>query len=617
MILERSFISPWAKVVLCALGFVLVSSGCSSCIEGELSTRPATEDGERVVTPGGTAAEANDYFLVASGPTTYTVDVGKEVKFGVFLYSKSTGEPVQQERLQFELVDGALHGVLAARNKSTGSDGLAEMTMRALDAAGTATIKVSHPLANEIEFKINVMSAATADIQVNMINTNPTIMRLKDIDVRLYPGVGYSCNEFFPLRQQTEPLEHFQVSTVNQEVFFNGLNPNKKYIVTAIARGQEHGQLAASGCVEDVRLSPDEITTVDLGLVLIPMNPVGRYEAISYWDFSQAVEDSGPVGATIVRILNVFQNPGDAIYNEVIELVKFAVGGIISGAIDTFLSTTGLDDQFKNLIDTTIENNDALRRVRDAGRDVRNVIAHLEVTSQLTIGKVSSSYEFSGTDNWLGVTVYWRWNCPDNAPADCGAIPLLVDGAGDVADLGILSSHWDGRVVAYDQLQIDQHPLTLRYGRLIIYILNEVIIPELTDGNASSLSEAFGYWVGCDSIAEGLTGSDREACALGACIYADDVENFCNSAVSTVFGFADAYVRTLEFDIGLSVGGEAKMIEENSDGFVDRIVDGTYEGFMSTSGSVSMDGGPQQGASASPVSATWSATRVDFETNNL
>ena len=45
-----------------------------------------------------------------------------------------------------------------------------------------------------------------------------------------------------------------------------------------------------------------------------------------------------------MRILNIFNNPGQAIYDEIINLVEFAVGGIISTGIDAFLRATGLDD---------------------------------------------------------------------------------------------------------------------------------------------------------------------------------------------------------------------------------------------------------------------------------
>jgi hypothetical protein len=238
------------------------------------------------------------------------------------------------------------------------------------------------------------------------------------------------------------------------------------------------------------------------------------------------------------------------------------------------------------------------------------VVADLEVHSELTIGKLGSDYEFRGTDNWLGVTLYWRWNCDQNSPPDCGAIDLVADANGQLGSLGVVSSEWTGRVAAYNQLQIDQHPQTLRYGRLIMYILNDVIIPELTDGNANSLSDAFAYWIGCGSLASSITGSDGEIGALGATITDDQIENFCTNAVSTVFGFADLIVNNLEFDLGMRIGGEATMIETTSDGFVDLMEDGTYNGYIqSTDANTSGQG--------SPIEATWSAERIDSQTDNL
>src|SRR5699024_2775888 len=132
--------------------------------------------------------------------------------------------------------------------------------------------------------------------------------------------------------------------------------------------------------------------------------------------------------------------------------------------------------------------NDALRRIRDAGRDLRDVVANLEVHSVLTISDVSMKYDLQGRDNWLGVTLYWRWNCDQNSPPDCGAINLVADSEGRLGELGLLSSEWTGRLGSYNQLQIDRHPINLRYGRLIIYVLNEVILPRITNDNAHSMS---------------------------------------------------------------------------------------------------------------------------------
>ena len=600
-----------ARTVLLSVTLMWGATGCSSCTEGTLGTRESEEGELRDEMDPNRPAEANDYVLVAAGARQHSVDVGRDLTLGVYLYSKTSGEAVQDEMIQYEVIEGAALANLASAQGSTDTEGLSQMTLRAQDRPGEVTIKVSHPLSNEVTFTVSLLAAATSDIRVEMINTNPSILTLNNIDVRLYPSAGYSCNEFLPLRQQTEPLELVRAATVNQQVDFAGLNPSKRFIVTAVARGEEYGQIAASGCVEDIVLSPNEVSKVELALILIPLNPVGRYEVNAYWDYSEAVAESGPVGATITRILALFEDPGEAIYNEIIAFVRNTVGGLISGAFNTFLSLTNLDDAFKNMINNAVEGNQALRRVRDAGRDVGEVISNLHVTSIMTVGKVNSSYEFSAADNWLGVTVYWRWDCAENAPPECGAIPLLVEGGTDVADLGILSTQWNGRVVAYDQLQVDQHPLTLRYGRLLIYILNDVIIDRLTDGNANSLSEAFAYWVGCGSLATTITGADGEICALSACLEDSQIEGFCATAVGTVFGFADALIRSLEFDVGMRVGGDATLIEQDSDGFVDQIVEGRYEGFMTGSD------GSGQGVSAAPINATWEAVRVGFETDNL
>lgn len=612
--------SPWyGRGARWLLALFLLGSALPACGDSTVSSNTNIEDEEREDTPTGMPGLTNQYFLVANGSSEIEVPVGGDAPLSVFLYSKKTGEPVASESIAYEILEGGELASLGALNGTTDDTGESGVELRALDTPGQVNVKVTHPSANDIEFAISIVPRPVGGIDVALTNTAPTIMTLSDVNVRLYESVGYSCNEFLPLRQQPTELLLRNAPSTSQPVAFDDLDVTKKYMITGIARG-ERGQIAAAGCVEDIRVDADDRSQVELPLQLIPINPVGRYQVTSNWDFTQAVADSGPVGSTIVRILNIFQNPGQALYDEIINLVSFAVGGLISGAIDTFLSATGLDDQFQGMINDFIENNEVLRKVRDAGRDIRDVIANLEVTSELTIGKLSSSYEFTGVDNWLGVTVYWRWNCDANAPPECGAIPLLVDGGNDVAELGILSSQWSGRVVAYDQLQIDQHPLTLRYGRLIIYVLNEVILPALTDGNATSLSEAFAYWIGCRNLAESITGSDGEECALGVCIYADDIEGFCQSATTTVFGFADALVRNLEFDIGLRVGGGATLIEEDSDGFVDRMIDGTFEGYMTTSGGggngqgMGMGG---QGTTAAPINATWEAIKLDYQTDNL
>jgi hypothetical protein len=549
---------------------------------------------------------SDEYFMVPAGDEEMMVNVTEAAPVSVYLYSKKTGDPVDGQTVNFEILEEVDGVSLSALSAATETDGSSSVDLRAGNESTTVKVRADHPSSNAVDFTIEILPLEVGGLKVKATNTAPSIMDLVDVEIRLYRNSEFSCDEFRPLFEAPEPVTMQTMPRAGETVTFEDLTTRNEFLITGIARG-ERGQIAAGGCMDGVPIEADVTREVELLLQLIPLNPVGTYDVTSHWDFTEAVAESGAVGETIVRILNLFENPGQAIYDEIINLVESLVGGIISGAIDTFLDLTGLDEDFQNMINDFIADNEALSKIFQAGSDLRDVIANLEVHSELTIGKLSSNYEFRGSDNWLGLTLYWRWDCDENSPPDCGAIPLVIDDQGEIGDLGVLSSEWTGRIVAYDQLQIDTHTMSLRYGRLIIYVLNDIILPELTNGNAHSLSEAFAYWIGCDSLAMSITGSDGEICALGACVEDDQIENFCTSAVSTLFGFADLLVRGLEFDIGLRLGGEGTLVEIDSDGRVDRIEDGTFEGFLQSN----------ENGMSSPFTATWEAERRNNDTNGL
>ena len=549
------------------------------------------------------------YFMVAAGSPSVQANITESVPLKVYLYSKKTGEAVSSQNITYEVLDaGTGQASLSSKTGTTTDEGAASVDLRVGGQPSTLKVRADHPSANAVDFEVEVLPLDVGALKVNLVNTAPSIMSLYDIDVRLYKTADFTCDEFRPLLRgdQPEGLQLQTAGSISESPIFENLGTRQRFVVTGIARG-DRGQVAAAACMDDISVDKDRVNELELLLQLIPISPVGTYDAVSHWDFTNALSESGSVGSTIVRVLDVFENPGQAIYNEIINLVELLVGGIISGAIDTFLSITHLDAKFATLINNFIADNDALSKIFQAGSDLRDVVANLQVHSQLTIGKLDSNYEFRGRDNWTGVTLFWRWNCDANAAPDCGAIPLIADANGEIGDLGILSSEWTGRVVAYNRLQIDSHTVSLRYGRLILYILNDVILPEVTDGNAHSLTEAFAYWVGCDRLALSITGSDGEICALGACIRDDQIEGFCSTAVSTLFGFADLLVQNLEFDIGLRLGGEGTLIEEDSDGFADKIEDDKFTGFLQNS----------EGGQSSPFAADFTAVREGFDTGNL
>ncbi len=549
--------------------------------------------------------DSHSHFMVPAGSSTIEGEVTGDIEPKVFLYDRDTADPVDNRQVEFRVLENGDESdehapTLAVGNAATDSSGAAAVDAFLGTEEGVWTIRADSSSSNAVDFEVVVGPAESGDVEVTPINASPTLMPLSDVDLRLYRDIHFDCEYFEPLGPQNEDTlaEEFTPFT-DDAVTFENLGTGNRYVISAVARGDQ-GQVAAGGCVGSVLVEDEQTTEVDIMLQLVPLNPTGTYDVISHWDFTEALADSGPAGSVIVRVLDIFENPGEAIYDEIINLIGELVGSIISNTFDFFLSATGLDSTFQNMIDDFIENNDGLSQVWQAGGDLRDVVADLEVQSELSIGKLATDFEFRGQDNWLGITLYWTWDCEEGAPDDCGAIDLAADGDGEFAELGVLSSDWNGRVAAYNQLQIDQHTVSLRYGRLIMYVLNDVILPTITDGNATSMSEAFSYWFGCDSLAESLI-PDDEICAANFCLEATTVADFCDTAVSTVFGFADILIDNLEFDMGLRLGGEGVLIEETSNGIVDRIEDGYYQGVIEDSA----DGTP----TTSSFEATWEAVR--------
>jgi hypothetical protein len=589
------------RISLSLLSVALLGLVLAGCNDGTVNT-----NAEKRENNGGTAPQASDqYFMVPAGSTDLLGNVTEPVRLQVFMYSTRTGDAVPDQRISFEILsDDSEQATLSAMNGLTDEDGLATVELRPSAEPSQVSVQANHDSANAVDFQVDFEPLETGDLTVTLTNSGASILNLSDIDTRLYRDSQTSCAEFRPLSpRHPDELATYVAGTVNEDVEFNDLGTRQRFMVTAVARGSA-GQIAAAGCADGINIDAEQVTEQELVLQLIPLNPVGRYDVTAHWDFTEALADSGTVGSTIVRVLDIFENPGQGLYDELINMIQNFVG-VAGVAFDWFMDASGLEGMLVDAINDAIEGNDTLRKIRDAGRDVRDVVANLEVHSELTIGKMSSAYEFRGTDNWLGITLYWRWNCDSTSPPDCGAIEILADGNGDFGELGVLSSEWTGRVTAYNQLQIDMHPLSLRYGRLIQYVLNEVILPEMTDGNANSLGDAFTYWV-CDGLVSRVADSNGEVCAGSNCI---DAQYYCETAVSTVFGFADLLVSNLEYDLGMRIGGEGRLVETTSDGFVDFIEDGEFNGYMQN-----VDLGQQQ---ASPIEATWSAERIDFETDNL
>lgn len=576
------------------VGPLMMAAACTDdpvSTGGEYVLRPDLNNGAPVEQPE--APVITDLRLAIVGEATRAAYFQEALNLEVDLTWIETGVAAGEETVTFEIVSQPQgdQSSLSTRQALTSARGRASVSLRPGTSAGQIVVRASHPRAQSVDFTLNIGPVPTGALRVRTTQPALPVVTLKDVDVRIYPHNVMNCAMFWPLSPQDAPQAIRRNARVTDVAVFTDLNVRPLYTVTVIAHG-ERDQRLAGGCLEVSDLLPNGFKDVTIPLEIIPIEPTGRYDVTSYWDMTQAVASTGPFGSTITQVFASLDNPGQALYTLILDQVLRNVTPDTALIIESGLMLLGLDVEIQTRINDAIAANNTAANVLRAARDLRDSVSNLKVDSILTIGKFSAADgELFGRDEWYGLKVYWRANCDANSPADCGERRIGV-GAG--SDVGIAGAEWTGRLIDYNHLIIDAHPMALRYGRIILEVLNEVILPGMTDGQAHSLSEAFAYWIGCDSIGESLANSLP--------LDATTIAGFCQVAVTAGFGMVDQYVLGLDTPADYSIAGEGWMFDTSSDGKADLIEDGRYTGTISAQGA--------NGQAIAPISATWTGRRL-------
>lgn len=421
---------------------------------------------------------------------------------------------------------------------------------------------------------------------------------LKDFKLYVVPS-DYGCDKLFPEKPVPVSLADRTIADLHGTTTFDCLPADNYYTLFVTAKGP-HACVAASGCNDSIYLQPDKCKDANVKLYLTTLNPTGMYDSIDHFDFTNVIKQcaggnvspmdcvntSGGIGkavcCVILQIINFFNTPGTFIMNLVMDIVK-EVGGIWGTLADIALGW--LKDAVGKVLDNWILNNSPpwIKDFFKIGQDMMGIITNLELYSDLMISKLNNNFTVQGKQYWTGIALYWKIGCNPSDPNydQCGKMFFTLEDIKNTQfPMDLVAGNFIATIADFDKFIENLHAIKLNYGKLVLFVLNELIIATITGGKAHSIVEAAKLWLDCKGISNSLFG--EIASWFGGS--KQDVENFCNGMVDFLLTPVQMFIGALTLDTQLSLQGNGVLVDSDCDLKVDEIVNGVYQGFLEMSG---------------------------------
>jgi len=457
------------------------------------------------------------------------------------------------------------------------------------DAAGEVSVTFEAGEEAEILYDVKVAAAEAIPDEMQIRVGDPPVGTLRlalqyegavpvhDISVHLLEGPA-SCQSYDPLNPWTEEsgvVADKWAQSTDSVVMFEEFDVETTWLVFATAKGPTD-TLAAKGCLDNVHLLPlDEgITDATLQLHLMPLNAAGIYDATNVFNFTGAIP--GEAGEIIDLVVNIFTDPGVVI----IDLIKVAVATQI-GELATDLVFGLFEDMLADLVTDWLLNNspDFIQDLFVVGQDLIQIVHHVTLTSDLHISKLQNDYYIEGTQFFLGITLYWKLGCAEEGEPDydpeCGAYPLSLEDLEDTeVPVNLIEGKFTATVDNWNHLTVSKHEIQLNYGALILFVINELLLPAVSDYD--SIEDLLYSIIDCHALATGFTGD-----VLGPLgVSEQDIEDTCEGAVAMIVSPIEEMIASLSLDSHMVLWGEGTMQDDDGDLYVDRFEDGAWEGYI-------------------------------------
>ena len=267
----------------------------------------------------------------------------------------------------------------------------------------------------------------------------------------------------------------------------------------------------------------------------------GVYDMVNHFDFTGAIP--GKLGQILDTAVQIFYDPGAFIIEQVKNLVKQLLPGII---VNTVFSL--FEKQLAKVVTDWLLNKSPpwLQKFFNMGQEVLQIVKNLEMVGDLKIFKVGNDFFVKGEIAFTGVNLYWKsfYNCKPTSPPGCGKWALDLKNASKDPNfpMELLNGDFTGAVAERVKLNIDSGTIKLNYGKLILYVITNLVLKSITGEN--TFVGAMQKLINCQGIATGIGNSILGKLGLSA----KTVEDICNSSVALLVLPLENLLGGLTFD---------------------------------------------------------------------
>ena len=440
------------------------------------------------------------------------------------------GQPVRGATVAFALNANDTPGTtLEAANAVTGPEGVAQVTLKSGNTSGVANVKATLAENPNTELNytisINPKGASSYDIAFNHIGG----AELRKVKALLYSS-DVTCDAIRADLAKERDEDPATTASLTAEWVIDGQAdaagnlpilqqaavPNgTAYTVAAFAYWRENDQVEmAFGCKdENPAVSGGTAVQVTVDLKDHFPDVVGVYDVNHSFDLRDGLPPTVRVVVDLIGKLTT--NPGeflvgcdpnndecgspdgliqllldlDFIPQNIKDTINDVIGNpLIRATITDLLNNALLDASWlpswaKGGIDVTADIYNTLKEFRVVG------IVRLNEAPMVTDDGTTAVLPVdSGEQVWSDIIVYWKRGCTEADGPTCGERSLLSQLPQDQASV---TGTFDGSVSVADgyQLTINEHPLSLNYGVLLMGVVEKIALPAIFGQDVDSVDK--------------------------------------------------------------------------------------------------------------------------------